>query len=173
MVVQSGAYKSFCLLSPTSSSIKYQVSISVLKQLSDGVSTTKDGNEFHKLTTLSVKIISNITLENVFCNLYILPLARCKINIIFILHRASSMRNLTHHQAWWCIILYVSIISPLILIHPAVWTHNKPTLQTGQTDRQTVRQTGQRSDITGRTVLQTVFQSVPLDSIQRYLASPR
>jgi len=25
MVVQSGAYKSFCLLSPTSSSIKYQV----------------------------------------------------------------------------------------------------------------------------------------------------
>jgi len=35
----------------------------VLKQLSDGASTTKDGKEFYKLTTLSVKIFSNIILE--------------------------------------------------------------------------------------------------------------
>ena len=38
----------------------------VLKQLSKSASTTKDGKEFHKLTTLSAKIFSNIILEYVF-----------------------------------------------------------------------------------------------------------
>jgi len=35
----------------------------ILKQLTDGASTTKDGKEFHNLTTLSVRNISNIILE--------------------------------------------------------------------------------------------------------------
>ena len=43
----------------------------VLKQLSDGASTTKDGIEFHKLTTLVVKnTFSYITHENIFSVTY-------------------------------------------------------------------------------------------------------
>jgi len=46
----------------------------ILKQLSDGALTTKDGKEFHKLTTPSVKIFNNVILNYIFYNLYILPL---------------------------------------------------------------------------------------------------
>jgi len=46
-------------------------------------------------------------------------------------------------------------VPSFILIHPTVG-HNMPTLQTEQTDRQT----GQRSDSIGRTVLQTIAQKL-------------
>jgi len=46
------------LLTPyTTSWLDQNLSNRVLKPVSEGASTTKDGNEFHKLTTLSVKNI--------------------------------------------------------------------------------------------------------------------
>ena len=69
-IPKNGALKLY-----TTSWLDQNLSNRVLKQLSDSASTTKDGNEFHKLTTLSVKKYFLISyLKTFFCNLYILPL---------------------------------------------------------------------------------------------------